>query len=278
MSKKIFHIFDAFIDFLLKVIWLKPFFKFLKRYKKIFLALLGLIFLALILFFSTWDQNDFLFYKKKMISLSETHKSWSYFVYFMFYFAFALLGLPGTAFLGVVGGFIFGFLKAFIVSLFAVMLGSSASFLIVRLLLRDFFISSLKKSKKALKLNKIYSRLKENEVYYLFMFRLLPITPLAITNIVMGLGEMKFKVFFIICFLTIAPYLIIYIGIGSKLSQLEAWEDLYDPILLVSLTLLAVLPLLTKYIFRFLKKRLKKEDFDLKDTDLISEDFIVEKS
>ena len=273
MSKKIFHIFDSFLDFFLHAIWLKSFVKFLRKYKSFFLSLLGLFFLTLVLYFSTWSQEDFLNYKKNLLTLSETHKLLSYFIFFTVYFIFALLGLPGTVFLGAVGGFIFGFPGAFVFSLLAVVLGSCCAFLVIRFLLRDFFIKSLKKSKKAVRLNKVYSRLKENEVYYLIMFRLFPFAPLAITNIVMGLGKMRFKVFSFVCFLTIIPYLLIYVTFGSKLSQLESWDGLYDPILIISFSLVAVLPLLTKYLFYFLKK-IKKKEFELEEA-LNTEEFIV---
>ena len=277
MSKKILHIFDIFLDFLLHAIWLKSFVKFLKKYRIFFLSLFGLALLSLGFYFSTWDQKDFLLFKRNLLSLLETHKFASYFFFCLFYFIFALFGLPGTAFLGAVGGFIFGFVKGFFFSLFAVLLGSCMAFLVVRFLLRDFFLKSLKKSKKALRLNKIYSRLKENEIYYLFMFRLFPFAPLAITNIVMGLSQMSFKAFFMVCFLTILPYLLIYVDIGSRLFQLESWVDLYDPGLLISFTLLAVLPLFTKYLFRYLKK-MKKKKFELENSELNAEELIIEQS
>jgi len=273
MSKKIFHIFHIFLDFLLHAIWLKSFVKFLKKYRAFFLSLLALFLLALGIYLSTWDQEDFLLYKKNLLFLSEEYKLLSYFLFSFFYFLFAFLGLPGTASLATVGAFIFDFLKGFLFSLFAVMLGSCFAFIVIRFLLRDFFIQSVKKSKKIYKLNKIYARLKENEIYYFLMFRLFPFAPLAITNIVMGLSPMNFKVFFLVCFLAILPYLLIYAGIGSRLSQLEDWADLYDPGLLISFTLLAVLPLATKYLFRYLKK-FKKNKFKIEETDLNKEFYV----
>jgi len=260
MVKKIFHIFDIFIDFVLDAVWLKSFVKFLKKYRVLFLTFLSLIFLGLGTYISSWNQEDFLWYKSNLIAFSEEHKLFSYFLFTFSYFIIAFFGLPGTAFFGSVGAFLFGFLKGFLFSLLAVMLGSGFAFLTTRFLLRDFFIKSLKKSKRKLKLNKIYDGLKKNEVYYLFMFRLFPFAPLAVTNIVMGLSSMSFNVFFIVCFLAILPYLLIYADIGTRLSQMENWTDLYDSGLLISLTLLAVMPLGTKYLFRYLKK-FKKNKF-----------------
>ena len=274
MAKRIFHIFHIFMDFLLKKIWLKSFVKFLQKYRKIFLSLLVVVLGILVFYLSTWDHNDFLFYKNKLLSLSETHRFLSYCLYSLICFIFAFLGLPGAVFLGAIGGFIFGFLQAFVLSLVSSMLGFFFTFFMLRFFLRDFFIRSLKKSKKAKKLNKIYSRLKQDEIFYLSMFRLFPVTPLAITNIVMALGEMKFKVFNLICFLTIVPYLTIYVSIGSKLSQLEGWDDLYDPGLLVSFSCLALLPLAVKYLYHYLKQMRKKRYKQMED--LNSEDFMLE--
>ena len=254
MTKKIFHIFDIFLDFLIKVLLLKAFFKFLRNYRVFILSVLALILLALVAWFGTWSSSDFLNYKQKLIHLSEAHSALSLFSFFGVYFIVSLLGLPGTIFLGVIAGFVFGFLKAFFVSLAAIMFGSCSAFLIVRFFLRDFFIKSIKKRKKIIRLNKIYNRLKKNEIYYLITFRLFPFTPLAVTNIVMGLGGMKFNVFSFICFVTILPYLLIYVHIGSQLSQLKSWDDLYEPNLLISFIFLTFFPLLVKLIFKLLKK------------------------
>ena len=256
MTRKIFHIFYIFLDFLFKALWLKAFFDFLKKNRFFILSALALILFALIAWLATWSSSDFLTYKQKLINLSETHSVLSLVSFFGVYFIVSLLGLSGTIFLGSLAGFVFGFVKAFFISLAAVMFGSCSAFLIVRFFLRDVFMKSIKKRKKVIRLNKIYNRLKKNEIYYLITFRLFPFTPLAVTNIVMGLGKMKFSVFSFICFATILPYLLIYVHIGSQLSQLKGWDDLYEPNLLISFTLLAFFPLLVKLIFKLLKKPL----------------------
>jgi len=77
-----------------------------------------------------------------------------------------------------------------------------------------------------------------------------------------------------VCFLTIIPYLLIYVGIGSQLSQMKSWNDLYEPDLLLSFSLLAILPLFIKYLFRYLKK-IRKKKFDFEDSDLSVEEATI---
>ncbi|MBC6415288.1 MAG: TVP38/TMEM64 family protein [Bdellovibrionales bacterium] len=278
MSKKILQIFNIFLDFLFKFLLLKFFVKFLKKYKLFIFFTLFLFLGAFTLWFASWDSSDFLNFKQSLIDFSKNHSFLSLLSFFIFYFIVSLLGLPGTAFLGSIGGFVFGFFKGFFVSLTAVVLGSCFAFLVVRFFFRDFFIKSLKKRKKIMYLNKFYDRLKENEAYYLATFRMFPFSPLAVTNIVMGLGKMRLRIFLFVCFITILPYLLIYVHIGSKLSQLKSWNDLYDFNLLLSFTLLAFFPLSVKLIV----KRFKREKFDfsskedLADSDL--EDILTNQS
>ena len=82
-------------------------------------------------------------------------------------------------------------------------------------------------NKGGLKLKKLFDRLKKNEAYYLFAFRLFPFTPYALTNVVMGLGTMKMRVFFIIALITLLPYMLIYNYIGAELSKINRLEDFF---------------------------------------------------
>ena len=124
--------------------------------------------------------------------------------------------MPGATVLNVIGGFLFGFLKGTLLSVFAVSIGSGFAFLLSRYFFRDFFLK-----KSGAKMKKIYGHLRGNEVYYLFAFRLFPFIPLLFTNMIMGLSSIRFSVFFIVSFITLLPHLAIYANIGSQLSQLE---------------------------------------------------------
>lgn len=111
-------------------------------------------------------------------------------------------------------------------------------------------------------MQKAFSLLEKDDVYYLFAFRLFPFTPLFFTNMIMGLSSIKLSVFYIISFISLLPLLAIYANMGSQLSHLETWEGLMSFEILAAFGLVGLFPLLMKYLLKFFK-RFKKNKEDL---------------
>ena len=256
MIKKILSV---FFDILLKILPIRPVFRLLRKYKILLLLILAACLIALILWLRTFSMLDLLLYKKQLFELIEDKPFLTAVSFFLVYVIVSTISLPGTTVLSFSGGFLFGFIKGFLISLFAVSIGSSFAFLITRYFLRDFFIK-----KAGSKLEKIYKHLKTDEIYYLFAFRLFPFTPLFFTNMLMGLTSMSLRVFFVTSFIAFLPILFIYVNIGSQLSELESWSGLTDFDLIVSFTFVGIFPLAVRYIFKLLKKLKKsREEFPL---------------
>ena len=241
MIKKIFFI---VLDIALKFGQIKFLFRFLKKYKSLFWILLGLMFVALLFGLSRFNLYDILQYKELLANLSGQQALLFAFLFFLLGTLVAITGIPGLSVFALIGGFVFGFAKGFVLSTSAILLGSCLSVLMIRWFFRDFFIK-----KGGVKLKKMFQKLKKNELYYLFAFRLFPFTPYALTNIVMGLSTMKLRLFFIISFLTLLPYTLIYNYIGLELSRVNHLEDLSKPSLLVAFSVIAFVPILLKYLF-----------------------------
>ena len=261
MIKKIF---SAFLNILLKIFQLKAFFYLLKRYKIFILLGFLLILVGLFLWIRTLNLSDVLTYKEQLFYFIEKNPILTAGSFFLIYLIVSIFSLPGTAVLGVIGGFLFGFIQGLFFSIVSVTLGSSVAFLITRRFFKKWFLK-----KAGSKINKILKYLHEDEIYYLFAFRLFPFIPFFVTNIFMALSSMSFKLFFIISFIALLPLLAIYVNIGSQLSQLEDWKGFSDPYLLSAFTLVGLFPLIVKYTFKFVKNFKKSRQELVLDSDTI---------
>ena len=256
MIKKIFSI---FLNILLKVLQIKPILRSLKKYKFLILIFFAICLIGLILWLRTFSLSEILSYKKELFDLIQDKPFITVISFFLVYVFVSTISLPGTIVFSIAGGFLFGFIKGMLISLFAVSIGSSFAFLITRYFLRDFFLK-----KAGSKLEKIYNHLKQDEIYYLFAFRLFPFVPLFFTNMLMGLASMRLNVFFTASFIAFLPTLFVYVNMGVQLFRLEDWNGLTDPELLFAFALMGLFPLIVRYSFKFLKRfRKSKEEFSL---------------
>ena len=252
MIKKLFSI---FLEILVKVLQIRPILRILKRYKILILIIFAGLFIALVLWLRTFSLLDILNYKKQIFDLIQDKPLLTVVSFFFMYVLVATISFPGTTVFSIMGGFLFGLTEGVFICLFAVSIGSCFSFLITRYFLKDFFMK-----KAGSKLEKIYNRLKKDEVYYLFAFRLFPFTPLFFTNMLMGLTSMRLIVFFTASFIAFLPTIFIYVNMGSQLSELEDWSGFTDPDFLLASVLMGVFPLVVKYSFKFLKRFRNSEE------------------
>lgn len=258
-------LYNVLFDLLLRIFPIRPLIAILKKHRVLLIICLGASLFLFLEWFKTIDLKELIEYKKNLLALSEGRPFLFSLSFFLIYFFISVLSIPGVTILHIIGGFLFGFIKGTLISVFAVSLGSCGTFLLTRYFLRDFFIK-----KEGKKLKKIYNILEKDSIYYLFAFRMFPFIPLFFTNIAMGLSSMKLSVFYIISFLSLLPGLAIYANIGSQLSQLENLQDFVAPNLLLSFSLIGIFPLFVKYLFRFLKKFKKsKEELPLESDNLL---------
>ena len=248
---------SVFLDIILRVLHIKPIIQLLKKHKAIMILLLVCLLFGFVEWLKTFSLQEIIEYKKSLLYLAQDHPLALSLFFFLFYFFASALSLPGTTFFNIIGGFLFGFVQGTLLSIFAISLGSSISFLLVRFFLRDLFIR-----KGGVKLKKIYENLKNDEIYYLFALRMFPFTPLFFTNLIMGLSSIKLNVFYAISFISLLPGIAIYANMGSQLSQLENLQGLLAPNLLFAFSLIALFPVFIRYLIKFSKK-FKRSNEDL---------------
>ena len=256
-------VFDVF----LRVLYIKPFVRLLKKYKFQWILLLVVLGILCLEGMKTLDFQGFIDYKKWLLHLTQDYPLFAVLSFFLMYTVFAIFSLPGGTVLSLIGGFLFGFVKGTLLSVFALSIGSSISFLLFRLFFRDLFI---KKGGK--KIKKIHTTLEKDEIYYLFAFRMFPFIPLFFTTIIIGLSSIRFHLFYLISFIAFLPSVGIYVNMGAQISKLENLQGLMAPDLVLAFSLMGVFPLCIKYLFKFLKKfkNSKEEDLALESGNLLT--------
>jgi uncharacterized membrane protein YdjX (TVP38/TMEM64 family) len=148
--------------------------------------------------------------------------------------------------LTVAAGALFGVVEGVIIVSFASTIGACICFLLSRYLLNNFINNNFEKTK--LIVDKKFS---ENGMYYLLSLRLIPTISFALINLIMGILPISLFRFYYISQLGMLPATIIYVNAGSEIAKVNSINDIMSFTLLISLILLAILPLLIKFIIDY---------------------------
>lgn len=163
--------------------------------------------------------------------------------YFTLYVAVVALSLPLAAVLSLAGGAVFGLVWGALLVSFAASLGSTLAFLVARFVLRDFV-----RQRFGDRLQAIDRGLARDGIFYLFALRLVPVFPLFVINLAMGLTAMPARTFYWVSQLGMLPGTIVYVNAGTQLAKINSLADILSPQVLGAFALLGVFPLLAKQI------------------------------
>lgn len=158
------------------------------------------------------------------------------------------ISFPGASIMSLFGGFMFGTLAGTFGIVIGATLGATAIFLAARYAIGD----SLRK-KAGPYMAKFEDGLKENELSYMFILRLVPAFPFFIVNIVPALFDVKLRNYMLTTFFGIIPGSLVYASVGAgvgaifeqggevKLSGLMLQPQVILPILgLIALSLMPI--------------------------------------
>ena len=222
-------------------------------------APLGIIALGLALFFY-FDGPSYV----NMDSLRENREVLAGFVQEHFLLAFlgfiaayavlVAISFPGSSILTIVGGFLFGAFTGTLGVVIAATLGATAIFFAAK----TAFGESLRAKLGSGKLAKFEEGLKDNELSYLFILRLVPIFPFFLVNVAPALFDVKTRNYMISTFFGIIPGSFVYASVGNgigavfdrgeeaNLSGLMFQPAVIGPIL--GLIALAMIPVIYKRV------------------------------
>ncbi len=178
-------------------------------------------------------------------------------IYSIIYITSTALSLPGATILTLLAGAMFGVGLGTLIVSFTSTIGATLAFLISRNLLRESI-----QNKYADKLKLINDGIKKEGAFYLFTLRLLPVFPFFLINLVMGLTPIKAITFFIVSQVGMLAGTIVYVNAGAQLSELESLKGILSLDLIISFSLLGLLPIVSKKTIEFIKSKKVYKNFN----------------
>lgn len=171
-------------------------------------------------------------------------------IYFAIYVLVTGLSVPGAAVMTLGGGALFGFWYALFLVSFASSIGATLAFLVSRVLLRDWVQGKFGRHLRAF--NEGFAK---DGSFYLFSLRLVPIFPFFLINLLMGLLPIGPWRYYWVSQLGMLPATAVYVNAGTQLGQLDSLSGIISAPLLASFVLLALFPLLAKWLLAKLQSR-----------------------
>lgn len=172
-------------------------------------------------------------------------------LYFFGYIIATSLSIPGAIFLTMVGGAMFGLVTGTVLVSFASAIGATGAFLTSRYLFHDWV-----QSRYGDYLQPVNRGIEREGLFFLFSLRMNPALPYFVINPLMGLTPMKTLPYY---FATQAGMLIItmvHVNAGSQLAQISSVSEIISLPVVLSIILLGLIPLLTKYAIIFVRRTL----------------------
>ncbi|MBM4254227.1 MAG: pyridine nucleotide-disulfide oxidoreductase, partial [Deltaproteobacteria bacterium] len=188
--------------------------------------------------------------KADLIAYYHDHPVTTLLGYFAAYVLVTALSIPGATVMTLAGGAMFGFGLAFVIVSFASTIGATAAFALARYFFRD-----LVQSKFGPRLKALDDGIKRDGAFYLFGLRLAPVVPFFLINVGMGLTSISARQFYFVSQVGMLLGTAVYVNAGTELGKIAALNEIMTPNLIVSFTLLAVFPLITKKLLAVLKVR-----------------------
>ena len=152
--------------------------------------------------------------------------------------------MPIAAILCLIIGALFGLVQGIILASFASSLGALVCFLISRYLFKNFIERKFDKSLKI-----INAGIAKDGVYYLFFVRMTPIFPFFLINLLFSVTKIKAVQFYIVSQIGMFLGTLLFVNAGTQMSKINSIEDILNKYVIISLILIALMPLVVKKIF-----------------------------
>lgn len=166
------------------------------------------------------------------------------------YVVVTALSIPGATVLTLAAGAIFGLFYGTIIASVSSTLGATLAFLGARYLFRE---SAERKFRE--RMSSINQGLQKEGSFYLFTLRLIPVFPFFLVNLVMGLTNFSVWRFFFVSQIGMLAGTLVYVNAGTEISKIESLKGILSPGLLLSFSLLGVMPLISKWIVSYFRSR-----------------------
>ncbi len=170
--------------------------------------------------------------------------------FFLIYIAVTSLSLPGAVILTLAAGALFGLVEGTVLVSFASSIGATLAFLASRFVLRDSL-----RAKYGQRLRAFDEGIERDGSFYLFTMRLVPAFPFFLVNLLAGLTTLKTGVFYLVSQIGMLPGTIAFVYAGTQLAKIDSLSGILSPGLIGAFVLLGILPLLMRWLTRWIKSR-----------------------
>lgn len=232
----------------------------MKKNNKLILISIIITLFTIFYYFDFSDYFSLTFLKENHLELIQQYNQRPIFfigIYFIIYVIVTTLSIPGATILTLAGGSIFGLWLGVLIVSFASTIGATLSFLSSRYLLRNYF-----EEKFPTKMKEVNNGFEKDGVFYLLSLRLIPVIPFFLINILMGLTQIRTIIYFFISQVGMLLGTIVYINAGVQLSSITNVEDIFGFKIIVSFSLLGLLPLMAKFILKNIKTNQLYKNFE----------------
>ena len=189
------------------------------------------------------NVDEFVKNKQKLLALVEKNYVVSVLIYIFLYIAVVALSIPGATVLSLLGGFLYGPVRAVIYVNIGATVGAFLVFLAAR-----FFLGEMIQTKWGEKLERFNREIESYGKNYLLMMRFIPIFPFFLINLFAGVSTVRATSFLWTTSLGIIPGSIVYTYTGFAVSCVGLAEGipLQIYIAFVLLALISLFPVIFK--------------------------------
>ncbi len=163
-------------------------------------------------------------------------------LFIIFNIFMAMLPVPGISMISFLGGSILGFFPGLIFSSVATALGNLCGFFLARYFMRDLVME-----RYGAKVKIFENDWQTRGAMALFSFRLFPLIPSFVANLIMGVSPLKWWTFFWVSWIGRLPMVLAYTYAGVRVASITHISEVLHPSMMGVFVLLAMLPWLFKY-------------------------------
>ncbi len=211
-------------------------------------AAVGFLFLRDYLTFDMLSRNQ-----QSLLDLRDRNYGLAVISFLAVYVAIVSFSLPGATVASLTGGFLFGLFPGVLFNVLAATVGATVIFLAARMGLGEWLARKMENAQGMMR--QFNDGLRENELSFLFLIRLVPAVPFFVANLVPALVGVSAWRFVLTTFFGIMPGALIYTWIGAGLGAVFASGGrpdlgvMFEPRILapiLALCALALLPLVVR--------------------------------
>jgi uncharacterized membrane protein YdjX (TVP38/TMEM64 family) len=166
-----------------------------------------------------------------------------------------MLPLPAAALLALITGYLFEFKTGFLLVSFSSIIAATFTFLIARYIARDWITEKFSSY-----MSKMDKEMYDNGFIYALSIRMVPGIPFIALNSTLGITTLKLKDFILSTFIGMIPISAVLVNAGNQFNSIKSIKDILTPNILISLLLIAAMPVVVRLLVSALSKQKAKRN------------------